>query len=42
MKRVLEVAHRRGVHVTGHLEIVDVREAVKLGLTASSIPPRWA
>ena len=32
MKTVLEVAHRRGVHVTGHLEIVDVREAVKLGL----------
>ena len=32
MKTVLEVAHRRGVHVTGHLEIVDAREAVKLGL----------
>jgi len=32
MKTVLEVAHRRGVHVTGHLEVVDVREAVKLGL----------
>ncbi len=32
MKTVIEVAHRRGVHVTGHLEVVDVREAVKLGL----------
>jgi imidazolonepropionase-like amidohydrolase len=32
MKTVMEVAHRRGVHVTGHLEIVDVREAVNLGL----------
>lgn len=32
MKTVLEVANRRGVHVTGHLEVVDIREAVKLGL----------
>ena len=32
MKTVMEVAHWRGVHVTGHLEIVDVREAVNLGL----------
>ncbi len=32
MKTVVDTAHARGVHVTGHLEIVDIREAVKLGL----------
>lgn len=32
MKTVIDTAHKRGVHVTGHLEVVDIREAVKLGL----------
>lgn len=32
MKAVIDTAHKRGVHVTGHLEVVDIREAIKLGL----------
>ncbi len=32
MKTVLDTAHAQKVHVTGHLEIVDVREAIKIGL----------
>ena len=32
IKRVIETAHVRGVPVTGHLEVVDAGDAIRLGL----------